>query len=331
MSRKKRDLRLLFYLNRIAAKTNDARTLGRQAAKPLRRYMDAMTHNLRPCNLCGELKQIEVVFRRSGYSIVRCRSCGMVYTNRIPDADEMDRIYQDGYFGVDGKYAGEGVDSSRVNAEQRVAQLLARPGMGRDCWLDVGCATGSFLLAARPQVDRVEGIEYSAHAAQRARTAGLERVRTGDFLELELDGDAYDLVSMWDVIEHLADPSAAVHRAFQVLKAGGWLTLSTGDVGSLAARIMGRYWHLMTPPQHLYFFSRPTITRLLAGAGFETIQIDYPGKRVPLDFMAEKVTRLILPAASPAVLGLARRLRLGACRPVVNLWDIMTVMARKPG
>ena len=64
---------------------------------------------------------------------------------------------------------------------------------------------------------------------------------------------------MWDVIEHLPDPRRTVEAAWERLRPGGLLALSTGDVGSMAARLHGRDWSLMTPPWHQFYFSRKTM------------------------------------------------------------------------
>ena len=134
---------------------------------------------------------------------------------------------------------------------------------------------------------------------------------------------------MWDYVEHVPDPAANLEKAFDVLQPGGYLALSTGDVDSLLARLAGRFWHLMIPPRHLYFFSPVTIRRLVTAAGLDLVQIGRPGKRVPLDFAAWKLATMTLPGLSAPVVQTCERLGLGRVAPSVNLFDIMTVYARK--
>ena len=105
--------------------------------------------------------------------------------------------------------------------------------------------------------------------------------------------------------------------------------MSTGDIGSLVARVMERFWHLMIPPRHLYYFSPVTIRNLLSQAGFEAVVVSKPGKRVPLDFALWKLASLVIPGAGSAALRLGALTHLGRLTPFVNLWDIMTVVARK--
>jgi SAM-dependent methyltransferase len=193
----------------------------------------------------------------------------------------------------------------------------------------VGCATGDFLACAASVVEEASGIELSAFAVEKARARGLD-VTKGDFLQADGPAEALDVISMWDYLEHVPDPAANLEKAFAVLKPGGYLAISTGDVESLLARLTGRFWHLMIPPRHLYFFSPVTIRRLLTTAGFELVQIGRPGKRVPLDFAAWKLATMTVPGLSLAVVRTCERLGLGRIAPLVNLRDIMTVYARKP-
>ena len=272
---------------------------------------------------------MEPVFRKGGYAILRCWSCGLVFASPHPTRDELDRMYSKSFFQVGEKFAGLARSPGMLNAERRVLRLLASPGVLRGRWLDVGCATGDFMVAARPHVKQITGIEMSTYAVDQARARGLHNVMAGDFLEVSFDAGLVDVVTMWDVIEHVPDPLAALRRAADVLRDDGMLVLSTGDVESLAARMTGRFWHLMIPPRHLYFFSPATIGTLLVRAGFEILSVSKPGKRVPLDFAFWKLATLVTPRAGGAALRLGAAIRLGRLAPLVNLRDIMTVVARK--
>lgn len=283
----------------------------------------------RPCAVCGERGRLERAWRVGGYTIVRCGTCSLVYTNEVPSRRELDDIYASGFFDVGAKYAAAGPSSpGLLNARDRVRRLLALPEVGVASWLDVGCATGDFLVAARASVREVRGVELSPYAADIARARGLDVV-AGDFLEVAIGGGAFDVVTMWDYLEHVPDPVATLAKAHRVLKPGGYLVISTGDVESAAAKILGRFWHLLIPPKHLYFFSPATLSRVLVQQGFVVLQIARPGKRVPLDFVVWKAAALTFPRLARPALAVARHVGLGRVAPVVNLHDIMTVVARK--
>lgn len=286
--------------------------------------------DLRPCNLCGEQRAIRTLFQRFNCTIVQCQVCSLVYTNEIPSRAEIDDIYDANYYDKGAKYTELSKSVSRANAEQRVTQLLLDANVKQDQWLDVGCATGEFISEARHMVKEVYGVELSAYAVNIAKERGIEGISVGDFLDTEWDHNKFDLISMWDVIEHLPDPVSNLKRAFQLIKPGGYLVLSTGDITSITARLFGRFWHLMTPPEHQYFFSPSTIKRMLNFCRFDLVSIRHNGKRVPLDFMLQKVSRLLYPAATKRVSQLATWLELDKIIPIVNFGDIMDVTARKP-
>jgi SAM-dependent methyltransferase len=185
--------------------------------------------------------------------------------------------------------------------------------------LEVGCAYGFFLMEAQGSF-KCRGIEISAFAAQEAQRRGLDVV-SDDLLRLALPREHFEVVCLFDCIEHLTDPLGYLSEIHRLLKPGGVVALTTGDVGSAVARVMGVRWRLMTPPQHLFYFSRQTATRMLERAGFEVVHFSHPWKLVPW--------RLILYQISPrlrSILGGLARLPLGI---YVNFFDAMLVVGRK--
>ena len=282
----------------------------------------------RPCGCCGETVQLAPLFTKNGYVFVRCRVCGLQYVNQLPAPAQVRAIYGEEFFHVGRKFSGDPASAGLIKARHRVEAVRRLSGVGRRRWLDVGCATGDFLVCAASVVDEVSGVELSAFAVEKARERDLD-VTTDDFLQAGVSSAAFDVVSMWDYVEHVPDPAANLKKAYDVLQPGGYRALIPGDVDSLLARLAGRFWHLMIPPRHLYFFSPVTIRRLVTAAGLDLVQIGRPGKRVPLDFAAWKLATMTLPGLSAPVIQTCERLGLGRVAPSVNLFDIMTVYARK--
>ncbi len=119
----------------------------------------------------------------------------------------------------------------------------------------MGCAYGFFLQEAKPFFE-VAGIELAEDAAAHARQSGLN-VLTGVADEASLARlGAMDVIVLLDVIEHLPSPRDTLALCARHLNPGGIIVITTGDFGSLSARLAGARWRLMTPPQHLWFFSR---------------------------------------------------------------------------
>jgi SAM-dependent methyltransferase len=233
------------------------------------------------CNLCGR-DDFDVVFnspprvpigdqmaafvastdRFDRYGqIVRCRGCGLVYTNPRPLSAGIRQGYRTT---VDPEYSDE--DCSRsINAHLSLHTLKRFAKSGR--LLDVGCATGFFLNAARLDFETL-GVEPSEWAADYARTRLRLDVVTGNLEDVTLDASSFDVVTLVDVVEHFTDPKASLLRIAGLLKPGGWLYLVTPDIGSVSARLLrGRWWGLR--PAHLYYFSPKTLRPMLESVGLQ--------------------------------------------------------------
>ena len=218
------------------------------------------------CLVCGA-----AVFEPYLGDLRRCRACGFV-TAELDAAPDAAALYGDGYFQGEEylDYERDKVFLQR-NFGQRLADVTKRVPGGR--LLEIGSAYGFFLDLARAHFD-VVGYEVNRTAARHAREVlGLD-VRTGDFLYGDDDdGSApFDAVVMWDVVEHLARPDRFLARIARLTRPGAALFITTGDVGSLVARWRGRRWRMIHPPTHLHYFSRATLTRLLARQGFCTVE-----------------------------------------------------------
>jgi 2-polyprenyl-3-methyl-5-hydroxy-6-metoxy-1,4-benzoquinol methylase len=144
---------------------------------------------------------------------------------------------------------------------------LYAPARGR--LLDVGCAIGLFLAAARLDGWEVMGNELSSFAANYAHEQFGISVIAGSFETLNLPPGSFDAVTMWETIEHLLSPRTALHKAAELLKPGGVLALSTPNTAGLSFRFLRDRWWIIAPREHTFYFTPKTITRLLKQTGFE--------------------------------------------------------------
>lgn len=210
------------------------------------------------------------------FSIVRCKTCGLMRTTPRPDAASISFYYPDDYQ----PYADTSI--SKAGARKGGRERAKPPGFIRQ-WLrpdprglplippgrllELGCASGNFLHKMALAGWEVEGIEPSAHAAGQARAAGY-KVRD---VSLEGAGDPempFDIIVGWMVLEHLHEPLAALQKLKRWVHADGWLVLSVPDAGGLEFRLFKDRWYALHLPAHLHHFSRETVTALLAAGGW---------------------------------------------------------------
>jgi 2-polyprenyl-3-methyl-5-hydroxy-6-metoxy-1,4-benzoquinol methylase len=130
-----------------------------------------------------------------------------------------------------------------------------------------------------------------------------------------------DVIVLLDVIEHLPDPRETLRLCAQQLNPGGIIVITTGDFASLYARLAGPRWRLMTPPQHLWFFTPASMVRLAPLLDLELASLDHPRKFVPLSLVSFQLRRMLgmRPRPTSSRLGLP-----------INLFDAMRVTFRKP-
>ncbi len=234
-----------------------------------------MSGAARACPVCGTGSPA-ALFAKDGFHMVGCRVCTAVYVGEDPAAIDFQALYGQSYYtgGHDAVFADyTGQEASRRAHARRKLWLLRHlaPRVARQGrWLDVGCAAGFFLAEARAHYE-VQGVELSAWSSAYARDRLGLPVVTGTLQQAALPADHFDVISLWDVIEHVPDPVPLLAEAARVLRPGGRLVLTTGDWGSAYARRRGADWHLMTPPWHLTMFSRATLAEASRRAGLRVV------------------------------------------------------------
>jgi SAM-dependent methyltransferase len=151
--------------------------------------------------------------------------------------------------------------------------------------LEIGCGHGNLLAEAQAQGYRVQGIEFSADAAERAnRKLGFDAVRVAATSFLEFSENSFDVCVLADVLEHVRDPRRALDEVSSMLDRDAVIYIATPNAGSLTARLMGRHW-IEFKPEHLFYFTPQAMTRLLGEMGFSDVEIGAGRKVLTADYI----------------------------------------------
>jgi len=230
------------------------------------------------CNLCGSSSQKQHWTGRDwaygfpgDFCMVTCKECRLIYLNPRPSPEEIGAYYPDEYepyARTPGARSSLSLLIQRLKLRSRVRTVTRLAEGGR--LLDLGCGSGGFLREMQRLPEwQVQGIEVNQEMATFAREKlGLD-VQAGTLEGAHLPASSFDVVTMWDVLEHLPDPLGSLREIHRILKPAGVLITSSPNAASLDARIFGRYWIGLDFPRHLYVFSPHTLFDLLRKAGLQ--------------------------------------------------------------
>jgi len=285
------------------------------------------------CPVCGG-ERFRTAFEEPPYRVLRCLDCGTGVVS--PRAADLESIYTAGSYWVSASPRTLGYGDYRA-AEPLYVKTFARrlsfalrdgPRTGRA--LDVGCAAGFCMQALHELGFEAWGVEVSETIASHAiERLGFDTVHIGTLEHAPFAEQSFDLITMWDVVEHVADPGALLSRAKELLKDDGLLVLETQNIDSTFARVLGRRWHHYKHAEHIYHFTPASLRRLLQSAGFSVKKMTprYGGKYVSLDFIAERAGRV----HPPLSVALAPLRKLESVSLYVNVMDELVATATPKG
>lgn len=219
-------------------------------------------------------------FTKKGFTIEKCPQCKLMAVENVPE--NLTPYYAEGYFTGDVNLDGYmDYDQDKVVTQKTyegyLDEITKVCNHGKKITMfEVGCATGFFLERAQERGWEVSGIDLSEYAIEKAKAKGL-RVSTGS-LDTYTTEEKFDVIVMYDLIEHVKDPVLTLQKAGQMLKEGGLIVITTPDAGSIWARVWGRRWHAFVPPQHLFYFRVSHLKNILKKQGLETIEASHHGK-----------------------------------------------------
>ena len=248
------------------------------------------------CKMCGESKY-EIVSKSPPFTVARCASCDFVYvTPRVPES-HLHLVYAWDYYesdhakdyGYDG-YLSDGALHVRTFAKKAdFVQKHVKSGRV----LEIGSAGGFFLNEMKKRGFEVEGVEISKKAAQFSKDhLGLKNIHCGRLEDVTLTGP-FDVIAMWDVIEHVSDPVAILRHLRSLIAENGILVVQTQNIDSFVAKLLGQRWHHFKHVEHIYHFSPKTFDKALKRCDFEIAELTATGagKYISGKFFIDRMQR----------------------------------------
>ncbi|WP_322793426.1 class I SAM-dependent methyltransferase [Bellilinea sp.] len=213
------------------------------------------------------------------FSFVKCVNCGLIYQNPRVTQQDILKFYPDSYE----SYQPINLNSSwlmgkilRYGLQKRKGFVLKYRNSGK--LLDIGCATGDFLdevshYGKNTQWD-LYGVEISKYAAELASRKKYLNIFNTTLEDCGFPDHFFDVITLWDVLEHLYDPAGSLSEINRILKPGGLLILRVPNFNSLDRIIFQSEWAGWDAPRHLYVFSKKSITAFLERTGFSILNFN---------------------------------------------------------
>lgn len=259
------------------------------------------------CPVCGSVSKRD--FEKFGKAFHSCTACGLGFIHPPLPPEEVERMYGQSY------YDSWGIDTDDV-ATERMKQATFHskltvieeymPTKGRI--LDIGCATGFFLDAARQRGWVPYGVELSSYSSALARKKiGDDRIFTGQVEEAHFVDGFFDAVVMTDVIEHVLDVRPFIAEVARILRPGGVVAVTTPDPLALSCRLLRKHWpHYKL--EHLLYFTPEALSLLMAPVGFRRQRLMAATKTLTFSYLERQMRTYPVPVITPLVALLAQML-----------------------
>jgi SAM-dependent methyltransferase len=242
------------------------------------RNRQKMQNDARTCPLCESGTTTYFISapdrfhgRQEEYDLFRCSTCSYVWLGTPPKPEEMGLHYDEDYH-RDIAAAGEGSATHRWRSQRETISRAKTSG----AILDIGCSSGGFLGTMKGGSWKLYGIEMEASTAEKARAITGAEVFVGDVLDAPFPAESFDVITCFDVLEHVYHPRQFLTKVFEWLKPGGIFYAMVPNIDSWEARVLGTYWYGLELPRHISHFSPRSLRYVMTSLGFQETKITTP-------------------------------------------------------
>jgi len=286
------------------------------------------------CPLCGhsgarEWLQAPDRFhgRHKQYVLMRCPVCSLVWLSQPPTLEEMHLHYTDAYHKL---ISGAGNAAEFRWGFRKDAVNRYKPS---GALLDMGCSSGAFLEYMRGASWKLYGIEMSDDCARAAEARSGAQVFVGNILDAPFPAESFDVITCFDVLEHLYEPRQIMTKVAGWLKPGGIFYVLVPNVDSAEARVLGSYWHGLELPRHLFHFSPQSLKFLAESAGLREVSLETrrnPAVGTSLRYVWDDFFRALGIQKTPVAYRGQASLPWRAARKVVRMTALRFLLALAP-
>lgn len=261
------------------------------------------------------------------YTLVRCPACSLVWLAHPPRPEEMHEHYTEDYHRL--------ISAAGENSPRRWQDRIESVGRFKQSGtiLDLGCSSGGFLSFFRGDAWKLYGIEMSGDCAKRAGERTGARVFVGDILKAPFSPDSFDVITCFDVLEHLYEPRQVLDKICEWLKPSGVFYVQVPNIDSAEAHVFGTYWHGLELPRHLFHYSPASLRNLARSSGLREISLvtqRNPAVGVSLRYVGDDLFRTVGIRRTPVAYRREASLPWRAARKLVRLTALKLLLALAP-
>ena len=280
-----------------------------------------LPNKYRCCPICRS-RCTRIQWRVDGFKIDVCRECGVLFVRGSITPEILARHYEtsasDAFI-----YTQENISYLNHYFDRLKRKIHVMTGKTSGNILDVGCSGGYFL-------DRMEGwdrygIEISTSEASIAKSKYGDRIISDSIENYPIKEAVFDVITLQDVLDHCIDPVTVIDICHRMLKPDGLIAVKVHDVSCLYARLTGKNFYAVTPPSHLFYFSRKPLEFLLKKGGFRNLKFEHIGQVIQLKTVFYRLSRGYDKSIFYKFYLLVSRLPFGGMPIPKNLHDIITV------
>lgn len=221
------------------------------------------------CTLCGDnrIRKLDGYYEKG---LIKCRVCGFVFMEKIPTSEELDSHY--------GSYSYESAGYLSPLTIKSYNKLLDEfePYRKTNNILDVGCGRGWFLAEALKRGWQVYGTEYSKTAVSICRETGIN-MKEGVLNSSNFENEMFDVITSFEVIEHINNPNEELEEIYKLLRAGGLFYCTTPNFNSLMRYYLKVDYNVIGYPEHLSYYTKSTLNKVTKRHGFRPIKFESTG------------------------------------------------------